>query len=148
MDIVLTKDITPLGKKGDRKSVKNGYFRNFLAPRGLAVRLTPKLLDQINQQRQSIEKRRADMVEKAHEYKEQIEKITLTFERKTTSKDKLYAAITEKQIQEELEKKLKVEMDKEMVRLQVPIKTLGDHEAVIHLTESVSATVKIKVKAL
>lgn len=147
MQVVLTKDVAPLGKKGQFKTVKNGYFRNFLAPRGLALRLTPKFMKQLSEQQKRLEKRHAEMIERASEFKEKIEALALSFSRKTTSKNKLYAAITEKQIQDALEKELKIQFGKEVIVLSSPIKALGEHEATVVLSEDVSAPLKIVVDA-
>ena len=146
MEIVLTKDVPNLGRKGEVKTVKKGYFRNFLAPRAKAVRVTPKLMKQILEQQQQREKRREEMMAKAEDLVKKLEALTITFARKTTKKDKLYAAITEKNIQRELEKHLEFDLDTGMIKLAEPIKALGEFEATIQLTAEHTATVKIVVE--
>ena len=90
MQVVLTKDIPSVGHKGELVNVKSGYFRNFLAPRAKAIRVTPKLMQQLLEQRKQMEKRREEMLEKAGEFAKKIEKMTITFKQKITSKGKLY----------------------------------------------------------
>ena len=146
MQIVLTKDVPNLGQKGEVKNVINGYFRNFLAPRAKAVRVTPKLMKQILEQQKQREKRREDMLAKAEDLAERLTAMTITFKQKATPKGKLYAAVSEKSIQAELEKHLEFDLDTHMVQLEAPIKELGEFEVTIKLTEAVSAPVKIVVE--
>jgi large subunit ribosomal protein L9 len=147
MDVVLTKDVPNLGRKGEVKAVKSGYFRNFLAPRGKAIRVTPKLMQQILEQRLGREKRREEMLTKAEDLAKRIEGMTLTFKQKATPKGKLYASISELKIQHELEKHLEFDLDKEMIILEGPIKEVGESTATIKLTEAVSTELKIVVEA-
>jgi large subunit ribosomal protein L9 len=147
MQIVLTKDVPNLGQKGEVKTVKPGYFRNFLAPRAKALRVTPKLMKQILEQQKQREQRKEDMLAKAEDFGKKIEKMTITFCQKTTTKGKLYAAITEKNVLTELEKHLKVDLDKNMIQLEDPIKEVGDYRATVKLTDAVSANLKIVVEA-
>lgn len=147
MQVVLTKDVAHLGKKGDKKAVKNGYFRNFLAPRALAVRASDRLMQQIQKRQDHMKKKMEAVRDKAEEYKTKIEALSLEFIRKTTGKEKLYAAITDKIIQEAIEKQLNIEFEKGSVELEEPIKAVGEYNAKVKLTESVQANVKIMVKA-
>jgi large subunit ribosomal protein L9 len=147
MEVVLTKDVPSLGRKGDVKNVKSGYYMNFLSPRGKAIRVTPKLRAEIEKQRMVREKRRVDMKEKAEEFAKKIEKMTVTFQRKATNKGKLYGAINEESIQRELEKHLKFDLDKGSIQMGEAIKTVGEHTATVQLTEQVSAEVKIVIQA-
>ncbi len=147
MQIVLTKDVPNLGRKGEVKTVKSGYFRNFLAPRAKAIRVTPKLMKQILEQQKQREKRRETMLEQAEELAKRIEGMTLTFKQKATAKGKLYASISETKVQHELEKHLEFDLDKDMILLEAAIKEVGETEATIKLTEAVSATLKIVVEA-
>ena len=146
MQIVLTTDVPNLGHKGEVKTVKPGYFRNFLAPRAKALRVTPKLMKQILEQQKQKEVRREEMLEKAEEFAKKIEKLTITFTQKATAKGKLYAAITEKQVQRELETHLKIDLDKNMITMD-HFKEVGEYTAQVKLTDTVTATVKIAVEA-
>lgn len=145
MQIVLTKDVPNLGQKGEVKTVKKGYFRNFLAPRNKAVRVTPKLMSQILDQQKQREAKREEMLEKAEDLAKKLEKMTVTFTRKATKKDKLYAAITESHIQRELESHLGFDLDASMIKLPEHIKAIGEFEVTIQLTPDTSATVKVVV---
>jgi large subunit ribosomal protein L9 len=145
MEVVLTQDIPNLGQKGEVKSVKKGYFRNFLAPRSKAIRVTPKLMKKILDHEKGRVKRKADMLEKAEELVTVIAKMTITFTKKTTAKGKLYASINEKKVQQELEKELKFDLEKGAVKLTDTIKELGEYEGTVSLTENIKTNVKILV---
>lgn len=147
MQIVLTKDVPNLGRKGEIKTVKKGYFRNFLAPRTKAVRVTPKLMKQILEQQQLREKKREEMLAKAEDLVKKLEKTTITFTRKTTKNDKLYAAIAESHIQHELEQHLGFDLDANMIKLAEHIKAVGEYEATVQLTPDIAATVKVVVES-
>ena len=146
MEVVLVKDVPNLGRKGDIKSVKPGYYMNFLAPRGKALRVTPKLQKQLEEKKKQMVKRKAEMLEKIEEFVKKIEKLTITFKRKATAKGKLYAGVTEQQIQHELEKHLKIELDKGCIKLSEPIKAVGEFDVTVLLTESTSAAFKVAVE--
>lgn len=146
MQIVLTQDVQHLGRKGDVKAVKAGYFRNFLAPRGKAIRASDKLLSQLLEQKRQRDQRKSDMLAKADEIVKKIEKMTVTFTQKATPKGKLYASINETKIQQQLEKALRFDLDKETIILPEHIKAVGEYEAIIQLTPTAKATLKIVVK--
>lgn len=147
MQIVLTKDVPNLGRKGDVKTVKNGYYVNFLAPNSKAVRLTPKLKKEIEKQQKARTERRAAMLEKAEEMAAQIEKMTVSFTKKATSKGKLYGSITEDMIQAQIEKQLKFDLDSGSIKIAEHLKTVGEHEGTVKLTDKVSAKLKIVIKS-
>lgn len=147
MQIVLTRDVPNLGQKGDIKNVKPGYFRNFLAPRAKALRVTPKLMQQIKDHQKQREIRREALMAKAEDFAKKIESMTVTFKQKATAKGKLYASITEKNIQAELEKHLKIDLDKHMVKLPEHLKEVGEFIVGIQLSDTVSANLKVVVKA-
>lgn len=86
------------------------------------------------------------MMAKAGDFAKKLEKTTITFEQKATAKGKLYAAITEKQIEAELAKHLKFDLEKGMVTLEHPIKEIGSYEAKVQLTHEIHANVKIVVE--
>ncbi len=147
MQIVLTQDVQHVGRKGEVKAVKAGYFRNFLAPRGKAIRASDKLLAQLLEQKRQRDQRKQEMLAKAEDIIKKIEKMTVTFTQKATPKGKLYASINESKIQHELEKALKFDLDKDTIILPEHIKAVGEYEATVQLTPTAKATLKIAVVA-
>ena len=115
MQVVLTRNVEKLGRKGQVKNVKTGYFGNFLFPRGLAKVATPALLKWAAKMEESSVKEKAQIAEKANEFKVKLEKDTFTIESKTSGKDKLYASVGEKEIIALLENKANVKLDKKQI---------------------------------
>lgn len=146
MKVVLTKDVPNLGTKGQVQTVKVGYFQNYLEPRGLAERLTRNLETKLRAQEAQAEKKRQEKLEKAEEFKAEIEAITLSFEKEVTESGKLYAAVTHKQAQEQLEKLLKISLEKGSVQMET-IKEPGEAVATVKLNHETTANVKVVVSA-
>jgi large subunit ribosomal protein L9 len=147
MEVILTKKVEKVGRIGDVKTVKDGYYRNFLHPKGLAIVATPARLKWAEQKRNKAVKEQAEIAEKALEFKKQLEEMTLTIEIKTTDKDTLYGSITEKELVKEFEKVAKLKLKKKQIELAEPIKTVGKHKVTVKLADDVVAEVKIEVKA-
>lgn len=146
MKIILTQDLPGLGRKGEVKEVKEGFFRNFLSPQGKAVFAEEGQIRVLEERKKRAILKQQEIREKAEELKKKIEGLTLTFKRKTTAKEKLYGAIKEKDLIEALEKKLKIKLEQANVVLPEPLKTLGGHEVKIALTEEITAYLKIKIE--
>lgn len=147
MQVILTKNVENLGKRGEVKTVKGGYFRNYLAPKGLAFTATPKRLAWAEKETEKIVKEKEELAKQAEKYKKEIEATKLTIEAKTTDKDTLYGKIDEKELVKQLEEQAKVQVDKKQIKLESPIKKIGEYEFDVNLTDEVVATVKIEVKA-
>lgn len=147
MEIILTQKVDKLGRRGEVKNVKEGYFRNFLLPKGLAFAVTPKRLKWAESEMEKIVKEKEELAKEANKYKEKVEALTLTFEEKTTDKDTLYGSISEKEIIAALEDQAKIKVDKKQVALSEPIKKVGVHEVKVHLADHVDAVLKVEVKA-
>lgn len=147
MQVILTKNVENLGKRGEVKTVKSGYFRNFLSPKGMAFLATPKRLVWAEKETEKIVKEKEEILKQAEKFKDQLEALTLTIEAKTTDKDTLYGKIDEKELVKHLEEQAKVKIDKKQVQLAEPIKKIGKFEFKVKLSDDVEATVKVEVKA-
>lgn len=147
MQIILTKNVENLGKRGEVKTVKSGYFRNFLSPNGLAFLATPKRLVWAGKETEKIVKEKEELAKQADKFKEELEAVTLTIEAKTTDKDTLYGKIDEKELIKQLEEQAKVKVDKKQIKLNEPIKKIGKYDFKVKLTDDIEATVKVEVKA-
>jgi len=147
MEVVLLKDVPKLGKRGELKRVKDGYFRNFLYPRALAVIATParkKMAEEFMKKR-LIEFE--EMKKKAVEIKEKLSKTILTFEKKASAKGKLYGSISQKDIVKSIKDEAGVEIAEDQVMLKEHIKTVGEFVINVALVEGVIAEIKVVVKA-
>ena len=146
MEIILTQNVDKLGRKGEVKTVKDGYYMNFLAPRGLAKAATPKLLAWAEKMREQAIKEKEQIAEEAGEIKKTLEKLTIKLEEKTTDKDTLYGSIGEKELVKALEDQAKLKLKKKQLEME-PIKTVGSHKVNVKLTDDVVAELTVEVKA-
>ena len=146
MQIILTKNVDKLGKRGDIRDVKFGYYNNYLAPKGLAFVATPARLKWAEGLQEKAIKAKEEVANKAEEYKKKLEATTLTFEEKTTDKDTLYGSIGEKELIEALEEQAKISLDKKQILLKEPIKTVGSHKVTVNLADNVNIDLSIEVK--
>jgi len=144
MKVILSQDIATLGEEGKIVEVADGYARNYLLPRGLALEATPKNI-KLFQQRQRIEQeRRARRKEEAETLARRIEELSLTIASKSGEKERLFGSITAQDIAKSLEKE-GIEISKKKILLESPIKTLGDYTVPIKLHPEVTANLKIRV---
>lgn len=146
MQIILTRNVDKLGKRGDVRDVKFGYYNNYLAPNGLAFVATPARLKWAEGLQVEAVKEKEEVAKKAEEYKKTLEGITVTFEEKTTDKDTLYGSIGEKELVAALEKQAKISLDKKQIVLKDPIKTVGSHTVPVNLADNVTVDLSVEVK--
>lgn len=144
MQVILTQDVDNLGKAGELVTVKPGYGRNYLVPRGLAVSATVHNKNRLDHEKALIEKRIAKERASATELGTKINGITLQFERNVGEDEKLFGSVTNRDIAEQL-KKAGIEIDHRWVQLDQPVKALGKYETTVRLAAGVNATLKFWV---
>jgi large subunit ribosomal protein L9 len=144
MQIILTQDVENLGKAGELVSVRPGYGRNYLVPRGMAVTATVKNKNRLDHEKAVIEKRVAKERATANDIATRINGMTLQFERQVGEDEKLFGSVTSRDIAEQL-KKANVEIDHRWVQLDGAIKALGKYEVPVKLAAGVTATLKFWV---
>jgi large subunit ribosomal protein L9 len=144
MQIILTTDVENLGKAGELVSVRPGYGRNYLVPRGMAVTATVKNKNRLEHEKAVIEKRVAKERATANDIATRINGMTLQFERQVGEDEKLFGSVTSRDIAEQL-KKANVEIDHRWVELDGAIKALGKYEVPVKLAAGVTATLKFWV---
>lgn len=142
MEVILKENVPGIGTAGSKVKVKDGYARNFLFPRNLAVCVSEQNLKSFEQE----QKARALKLEKekkgAEQLKEKIAQLSLTIPVLTQEKDKLYGSITALEIHKALQDD-GVEIDKNAIALAEPIKALGIYEVPVKLHPEVTATLKV-----
>jgi large subunit ribosomal protein L9 len=146
MKIILIKPVTGLGLPGTVKEVADGYARNYLLPRGLADVATPSKLKKLEEAK--VAKEQA-MSEKREELVGAIDKlggIEIKFKKKANKTGKLFAAVGEKAIAEELSKKLKIKVNEEMISTDQPIKTVGEHSVQFVFDDNLQGEFKVIVE--
>lgn len=144
MKVILLEDIDALGKMGDTVNVKNGYARNFLIPRNLALPATARNLKAQEHQLRDIERRRSKIVEDAQGLADRIAGVSLIFTRKTGEKGRLFGSVTNMDIAEALGEK-GLTIDRKDIILPEPIKNLGEFDVQIKLHHDVLPEVKVTV---
>jgi len=144
MQLILTQDVDNLGKAGELVSVRPGYGRNYLVPRGLAVTATVRNKNRLEHDRALIEKRVAKERANANEIATRINGMTLQFERMVGEDEKLFGSVTNRDIADQL-KKANVDIDHRTIHLEHPIKALGKYEVPVRLAAGVVATLKFWV---
>ena len=147
MKVILLNDVKSLGKKGDLKEVSDGYARNFLFPKKLAVEATPGNLKKLEAERAHQALRQARDESSARELAKKLDCLSLTFVTKVGEGGKLFGSITSKDIVDRIQQETKIELDKKQLNLPETIKTMGEHEVTVTLYRGVTATVKIRVTA-
>ena len=144
MEVILREDVDKLGRRGEVVKVAEGYGRNFLLPRGLAMAVTTANKAMIDRERKAHEARMAKEKAEWQAVADRINTIRFVAPRKVGENDVLYGSVTSGDIAEFLKNK-GVEIDKRKVQLDDPIKKLGDHEVKIRLHPEVTATIKVLV---
>lgn len=146
MKIILTRDVHNLGLTGDVKDVATGYARNYLIPRGLAIKATPSALKEF-ERRQTAEARREERLSaRAEVLAQRLSEVTLIFEAKASEKGRLFGSITTADITEALEREIGEKFDRRKHILSDPLRHVGEHFISVRLTSDVVAEVKAVVK--
>lgn len=132
MKVLLKDDVDNLGYAGEVHDVANGYGRNFLIPRGLAVKATPGVLKQARAWREKAEARRAERRAQYEELTEKINSMHLIFRAKAGESGRLYGSVTMMDVADRLNEELGTEIDRRIFDSD-PLRELGEHRVPIHL---------------
>jgi large subunit ribosomal protein L9 len=146
MEVILKEDVANLGHRGDVVKVADGYGRNFLLPRKLALQATLANKVVIEQMKSAAARRFATEKAQAEELATKLTPIVLSFTRKSGEAGQLFGSVTSADIAAEIETK-GVEIDRRKIQLAEPIKTVGEYDVAIKLHREVTAHVKVKVVA-
>ncbi|MDD5206907.1 MAG: 50S ribosomal protein L9 [Deltaproteobacteria bacterium HGW-Deltaproteobacteria-15] len=147
MKIILKQDVDSLGMVGQTFEVKEGYARNYLIPKGIALEATKQNIRLMESQKKSIEEKRLKAKDEAEKAKQSLSELVLTIAQKVGEEDKLYGSVTSMDIADHLEKK-GVALDRKRIKLDRPIKTLGEFMVPVKLHPEVTATIKVVVVPL
>ncbi len=144
MKIILKTNIDPLGLEGETVDVANGYARNYLIPKGLAIEASPQNIKMMEMQKKKIDARRIKAKEDAEKIKQDIGDTVVTLTHKVGEEDKLYGSVTSMDIAEQLQN-MGISIDKRKILLDKPIKNLGEFDVPIKLHPDVMGSVKVVV---
>ena len=145
MKVILKKDVKGSGKAGDVVKVNDGYARNMLIPKGMAIEATKANLTALKRKNAADEAAREEALQQAKEDKVKLEKETLKITGKGGEGGRLFGSITNKDIADALQAQWGITVDKKKVKLDAPIKQAGESSVTIRLVADVSADVKVEV---
>ncbi|MCD6082647.1 50S ribosomal protein L9 [Candidatus Aerophobetes bacterium] len=145
MKVILKQDVDNLGQRGDIIEVADGYARNFLFPRNLALRATPENVKQ-EEERKKIAQQRQDREKwKALKIAEKLKGVRLSIKRQVGEEGKLFGAVTSQDIAREIKRRLNVEIDHRKVDLSEPIRVIGIREISLKLHPEVEISFEVEV---
>jgi large subunit ribosomal protein L9 len=144
MEVILKEDVANLGNRGDVVKVADGYGRNFLLPRKLAMQATEANKNVIEQMKAAAARRSATEKVQAEELVAKLQHVVLNFVRKSGENGQLFGSVTSADIASDLETK-GFDVDRRKIQLSEPLKSLGDYTIAIKLHREVTAHIKVQV---
>lgn len=147
MEVILREDVPHLGHIGDVVKVKPGYARNFLLPRGLAVLADKRNLGRLEHERRVANERRDRALAASKSLAQKLSSTRVVIKARAGEEGKLYGSVTNIDVERALTDK-GVSIERRRIRLDEPIKTLGEHPVTVRLSVGVDATVTVVVEAI
>ena len=148
MKVILKQSVKSLGKAGEIVEASNGYARNFLIPRGLAVEVNSKNMNDLKLQKQNDAKVAAENLAEAKTMAEKLGKLTVNAKVKVGEGGKTFGSVSSKEIAEELEKQHGIKLDKKKIVVKDPIKNIGSYTVAVKLHPEVTGELKVKVEGM
>lgn len=146
MEVILREHVDNLGRRGEVVKVADGYARNFLFPRKLALAVTAENKRQIERERVRAEVKDTEELAEAQTLRTRLEAIELAIGRRVGENETLYGSVTSVDIAEALAAR-DVTVDRRRIQLAEPLKTLGEHQVPIKIHRDITAQLKVKVVA-
>jgi len=144
MDVILLQDVEGLGEAGDIVAVKPGYARNYLTPRGLALRASKRNLA-VADEKKNVTKARNERANKVNQdLADALDKVELTIEMQVGEEEKLFGSVTTQDLHKALLEK-DLDIDRQMILLDEPIKALGVYDIPIKISEDLQPGIKLYV---
>ena len=145
MEVILKEDVAKLGNRGDVVKVAEGYGRNYLLPRKLAIEATIANKAVIDQMKAAAMRRTAKEKTEAEALAKQFEGLSVSFERKSGENDQLFGSVTSSDIAEALEKK-SFHIDRRKIQLHEPLKSVGEFDIPVKLHKDVTTHLKVVIQ--
>lgn len=146
MKVILLDNIKGVGKKDEIINANDGYARNYLLPKKLAVEATNQNLSLLKGKQDSNAHKKAEEKKEAEIIKEKISKITLKIQVKAGANGKIFGGVTAKEISDQLKKQYNIDIDKKKIDIKETIKTLGVFNINAKLFEGVIGTINVKIE--
>ncbi len=145
MKVILLQDIKGVGRKNEIINASDGYARNFLFKKNLAIEANIENMSKLNSQNEAKQYKKDVEKEAAKEIAKKLEKIILQIKVQSGEGGKIFGSVSAKEISENLQKQYNIVVDKKKIDLKEPIKTLGEKQVDVKLFEGVTGTIKINV---
>lgn len=145
MNVILKEDVKGSGKKGEMIKVSDGYGRNYLLPKGLAIEANAQAMGEMKAKQAAVEHKAATEKQEAKALADKIHEKTVKLTAKAGAGGKLFGSITSKEIADEINKQFGCSVDKRKVSLEVDIKAFGSYTASVKLHPGISAQVYVVV---
>ncbi len=146
MKVIFLEDVSAKGKKGEMKEVADGYAKNYLLPKGLAMVATKSAIKSYDQRVKSDAKRKEQKQGEMKELSQKLEGTEISFKAKAGDKEKIHGSITAADIAAELSRMAGNEIDKKKVEMPEPLRTLGTHEVEIVFAKDIRTTIKVTIE--
>lgn len=147
MKVILQTDVKGMGKRGELVNANDGYARNFLFPKKLAILADKQNMNEWTAKKSSEAHRKELEKQEAIKIKEKLEKEVLTIKTKAGENGKTFGSITSKEISENIEKEFKETIDKKKIVIKNQIKNIGEYTVELRLFEGVVASLKLNIIA-
>ena len=147
MKVMLNKDVKGTGKAGDVVTVSDGYARNMVIPRGLATEATQSNIRQLEKQKAIAAEKKAEEKAAAQELAEKLNKASIKMKIKAGEGGRIFGSITSKDIADAINMQLGMDIDRKKVKLDAPIKQVGQTDVDMRLYQDVNAKIKVIIEA-
>ena len=147
MKVILNKDVKGTGKAGDVVTVSDGYAMNMLIPRGLATEATQSNIRQLEKQKAIAAEKKAEEKAAAQELAEKLNKASIKMKIKAGEGGRIFGSITSKDIADAINMQLGMDIDRKKVKLDAPIKQVGQTDVDMRLYQDVNAKIKVIIEA-
>jgi large subunit ribosomal protein L9 len=146
IEVILKEHVEHLGRRGEVVKVADGYARNYLFPRKLALAVTAENKRQVERERAKAEAREAEELKEAQTLSEKIAAVELSIPRRVGENDTLYGSVTTADLAEALAER-GITVDRRRIQLAEPLKTLGEHAVPVKIHRDVTASLKVTIVA-
>jgi large subunit ribosomal protein L9 len=144
--VVLKKDVQGVGRAGDVKDVADGYGKNFLVPRGLAIEATAGELKRVAQERVTAKAKQSRVHGEAEALAARLAGTTLVFRLRSGEQGKTFGSVTNRDIADALRREAGIEVDRTKIHLEEPLRGIGTHHVEVRLLSDVRAKVTVAIE--
>ena len=146
MKVILLQDVKGKGKKGQMLEVSDGYARNFMLPRKIAIEATPDAINTMRMNDKATQERIAKEKAEAMAVSKQLREMTVTVTAKGGGAGRLFGSVTNQEIADALEKQSGIKLDKRKIAIAEPIKTVGTYTVTCKLGYEITAPLTVKIE--